>query len=162
MLTFTRGRPPQIRRAQAAQVLKGAADMAAREMERKGIAVSFSLPEDGLPCLLDPDQLVQASLNVILNAVQAMGEGGRLGISAWREKNAEGASELRIRFADDGPGIPDEVKDKIFDPFFTRRKDGTGLGLAIVHKIIQDHGGGIDVADNRPRGAEVTFRLPGA
>ena len=59
------------------------------------------------------------------------------------------------------PGIPDSVKDKIFNPFFTLRKDGTGLGLAIVHKIIQDHGGVIDVADNQPKGARITFRLPG-
>ncbi len=105
---------------------------------------------------------MQASLNVVLNAIQAMEEGGRLEISARREEGEDGVSGVRICFADDGPGIPDGMKDRIFNPFFTMRKDGTGLGLAIVHKIIQDHGGRIDVADNRPRGAKVTFRLPGA
>jgi signal transduction histidine kinase len=162
MLTFTRSRPPQVRKSQVAQVVRGAVDMAARERERKKIDVTFSLPDDGLPCTLDPDQLVQACLNVVLNAIQAMPEGGRLDISSWRGENADGAPELCICFADDGTGIPDGVKDKIFNPFFTLRKDGTGLGLAIVHKIIQDHGGSIDVRDNRPRGALVTFRLPGA
>ncbi len=158
MLTFTRSRPPQMRKSQAGQILRAAADMAARERERKGIDLVFDLPADGLPCVLDADQMVQASLNVVLNAIQAMEPGGRLALSARRE----GEGGVLLAFADTGPGIPDEAKDKIFNPFFTLRKDGTGLGMAIVHKIIQDHGGRIDIADNMPRGAKVVFRLPGA
>lgn len=160
MLTFTRSRPPQMRNAKISQVVRGAADMAAKELEGKETKVVFDMPPGEKPHEMDPDQLVQAALNVILNAVQVMKSGGTITISCREELSAGGSGILSICFADEGPGIPDSAKDKIFNPFFTLRKDGTGLGLAIVHKIIQDHGGTIDVADNKPHGARITFRLP--
>ena len=162
MLTFTRSRPLQIRKAQVGQVVRSALDMAAREFERRGVVAEVQLDDQAPPRLMDPDQMVQASLNVLLNAAQAMDKGGRIIVTARDDADAGGEPCLCLCFADEGPGIPDEAKDKIFNPFFTLRKDGTGLGLAIVHKIIQDHGGSIDVADNHPRGTRVTFRLPGA
>ncbi len=163
MLTFTRSRPPQMRRAQLLSVVRGAVDMAAREIEAKRITVRLDIPADDPPRLVDPDQLVQAGLNVVLNAVQAMPEGGVLTVGVTASSRPDGSDGgVRLSFADNGPGIPDSAKDKVFNPFFTLRKDGTGLGLAIVHKIIQDHGGTIDVGDNQPNGAVVTFVLPGA
>ncbi len=174
MLTFTRSRPLQPRRALLSQVLRGAVDMAAREIEHKQIAVHLDILDDH-PRMLDPDQLVQAALNVVLNAVQVMQPGGGLTVSVRAlplpdagaghgvvRHNEAGDGGVSICFADTGPGIPADAKDKIFNPFFTLRKDGTGLGLAIVHKIIQDHGGSIDIGDNQPHGAKVTFNLPGA
>lgn len=157
MLTFTRSRAPQFRKAHIGQVVRSAVDMAARELEMRGVAVQVEMAVGDRPRNLDPDQLIQASLNVILNAAQAMEKGGEIVISV-REAEIDGG--LIICFADQGKGIPDAAKAKIFDPFFTLRKNGTGLGLAIVHKIIQDHGGVIDVADNQPKGTRVTFRLP--
>ncbi|MCC8165129.1 MAG: PAS domain-containing protein [Planctomycetes bacterium] len=163
MLTFTRSRPPQMRRAQLLSVVKGAVDMAAREIEQKSITVDLDIAADDAPRLVDPDQLVQAGLNVVLNAVQAMPVGGVLTVSVTPMARPDGSDGgVRLSFADTGPGIPDTAKDKVFNPFFTLRKDGTGLGLAIVHKIIQDYGGTIDVGDNQPTGAVVTFVLPGA
>ncbi len=174
MLTFTRSRPLQPRKALMSQVARGALDMAAREIDQKKITVHLDIPDDH-PRQVDPDQLVQASLNVILNAVQVMQPGGELTLSVRPlplQEDAAGRGPVRrspagdggvsLCFADTGPGIPPDAKDKIFNPFFTLRKDGTGLGLAIVHKIIQDHGGNIDVGDNQPHGAKVTFNLPGA
>ncbi len=160
MLTFTRSRPPQMRKALTSQVVRGAVDMAAREIERKAVNVVFDIPEHERPRLMDPDQMVQAGLNVILNAVQVMDPGGTLTVGVGEEEDASGRPMLSIRFADTGPGIPDDVKGRIFDPFFTMRKDGTGLGMAIVHKILQDHGGRIDISDNQPRGAVVAFKIP--
>ena len=157
MLTFTRGRPPQFRKSPMGQVLRSAVDMAARELEERGIGVRLDIPEPDIPRFMDPEQMIQASLNVMLNAAQAMGRGGVITVSVNGEAGSGGFSAC---FADEGPGIPDDVKSKVFDPFFTLRKDGTGLGLAIVHKIVQDHGGSIDIADNRPRGTKVVFRLP--
>ncbi|MDR3210339.1 MAG: PAS domain-containing protein [Planctomycetota bacterium] len=160
MLTFTRARQPQLRPVQPGQLFRQALDMAALELERRGI-VSRIQVEDNRPQELDPDLLVQAILNVVLNAAQAIGEKGEVVLSAcFPPAQAGGAGELLLICSDNGPGIPDSAKAKIFDPFFTLRKDGTGLGLAIVHKIIQDHGGSIDVTDNQPRGAVITFRLP--
>ncbi|MCD8349205.1 MAG: ATP-binding protein [Planctomycetaceae bacterium] len=161
MLTFTRSRPPQMRKAMVSQVVRGAVDMAARELEQRNVTVVYDIPEGEKPREMDPDQMVQASLNVILNAAQVMEPGGTITVSVRPGVDANGLPNLAIRFADTGPGVPEAAKAKIFDPFFTLRKDGTGLGLAIVHKIIQDHGGAIDVGDNQPRGATITFVLPG-
>ncbi len=160
MLTFTRGRAPQIRKSGVAQVVRTAVDMAASELERRNIQVAISVDDAISTWMMDPDQLAQASLNVILNAAQAMDKDGSITISATTGRQKDGKDELILCFADAGPGIPDSAKAKIFDPFFTLRKDGTGLGLAIVNKIVQDHGGTIDVADNKPRGAMVSFKLP--
>ncbi len=160
MLTFTRARPPQFRKAHLGQVLRSALDMAARELEMRKIGARLEMEAEDRPRTLDPDQLVQAALNVILNAAQAMDKGGEITITVREQPRSGGGEDLAICFADQGSGIPDSAKEKIFNPFFTLRKDGTGLGLAIVHKIVQDHGGSIDIADNQPRGTRVTFRLP--
>lgn len=159
MLNFTRGKAPQMRPSPVQQVVKGAVDMAARELAQKDIAVDFQFENVDAPWMMDPDQMIQAGLNVILNAAQVMEPGGRITIAASVEPRS-GTRFGRIDFIDTGPGIPESAKSKLFDPFFTLRKDGTGLGLAIVHKILQDHGGGIDVGDNQPHGARITFRLP--
>ncbi len=160
MLTFTRGKPPQIRKAGVRQIVATAVDMAARELETRNVRVQIDMQIDDRPRMMDPDQIAQAALNVILNAAQVMSSGGTITVTVSEEACGDGPPMLILRFADQGPGIPDAVKPKIFDPFFTLRKDGTGLGLAIVNKISQDHGGSIDVADNQPNGAVVSFRLP--
>ncbi|MDR0361734.1 MAG: PAS domain-containing protein [Planctomycetota bacterium] len=159
MLTFTRGRAPRLRPSRIMQVVSPALDMAARELQERGIESRVEVEEPERQFLLDPEQLSQAALNVVLNAAQAMAEKGNLTVSAGT-KVRDGREILVLAFADDGPGIPDDAKDKIFNPFFTLRRDGTGLGLAIVHKIVGDHGGEVTVSDNRPRGAVVAFELP--
>jgi signal transduction histidine kinase len=156
MLTFARGRPPQFRPARPGQVLRSAVDLAARELEARGVSARLEIPVPDDPHLLDPDLMAQAALNVILNAAQAMERGGTVAVGTIAEPDGG----FSFRFSDEGPGIPDRAKARIFEPFFTMRKDGTGLGLAIVHKIVHDHGGVIDVTDNRPRGTTVVFRLP--
>jgi signal transduction histidine kinase len=100
----------------------------------------------------DGEQLKQAFLNLVLNALQAMPSGGSLTIST-----ALTAGTLEIRFTDTGGGIPRENLDRIFNPFFTTRGEGTGLGLAITHRIIQGHGGRIAVESRL--GAGTTFVL---
>ena len=69
---------------------------------------------------------------------------------------------MRLEVADDGPGIRDEDRDRLFLPYFSTKKKGTGLGLAIVHRIVSDHHGRIRVEDNRPRGARFVIELPAA
>jgi signal transduction histidine kinase len=100
----------------------------------------------------DEEQLKQAFLNLVLNALQAMPSGGSLDIIT-----AMSAGALEIRFTDSGGGIPPENLDRIFNPFFTTRGEGTGLGLAITHRIIQGHGGRIAVESRL--GAGTTFIL---
>ena len=160
MLTFTRGRQPRLRPASLLQVARQGLELAARELEERGIRAELDIEDESRRRRLDPDQMAQAALNVILNAAQAIGAGGTIRISSSEAQMPGGGKSLRLSFADDGPGIPDDAKGKIFDPFFTLRQDGTGLGLAIVHKIVHDHGGAITVEDNKPRGTVVTFVLP--
>lgn len=103
----------------------------------------------------DREQLKQAFLNMVLNALQAMPGGGALTISTDLVDD-----QLRIRFADTGQGIPAENLERIFNPFFTTRQEGTGLGLAITHRIIQGHGGRIEAQSQLGKGTTFTVILP--
>jgi signal transduction histidine kinase len=103
----------------------------------------------------DREQLKQAFLNLVLNALQAMPEGGTLTIGT---ETTDG--QLRIRFTDTGQGIPQENLERIFNPFFTTRQEGTGLGLAITHRIVQGHGGRIEVQSVLGEGTTFIVVLP--
>jgi two-component system nitrogen regulation sensor histidine kinase NtrY len=105
----------------------------------------------------DPDQLKRAFTNLFDNAVEAMEGEGTLRVSTSFDPDIETA---RIEVADTGPGIKPEDKDRLFLPYFSRKRDGTGLGLAIVHQIVADHSGYVKVSDNRPRGTVFTIELP--
>jgi len=105
--------------------------------------------------MADAPLLHQSFLNIFINAMQAMPEGGRIGLSLRTV-----GSRLIIDIDDDGQGIPADLLDKIWDPFFTTKDKGTGLGLGIVKNIIESHGGGIRVDNRVPHGARVTIELP--
>lgn len=108
------------------------------------------------PMAVDGPLLRAAFSNLSKNAVQAMGEkGGELGVRLSRLDDV-----IYIRFRDQGPGIPLEIREKVFDPLFTTRAEGTGLGLAITHKTVTAHGGKISVRDAQGGGAELVLRLP--
>ncbi len=113
---------------------------------------------DKLPAIeVDPDQMRRAFTNLFDNAVKAMQERGRLTVRTAYDKSLE---VVRIEVADNGPGIRAEDKDRLFVPYFSRKRDGTGLGLAIVRQIVSDHRGYIRVVDNVPRGATFVIELP--
>jgi len=103
----------------------------------------------------DEDQITEVISNLFLNAVDATPEGGKILIGI-----EERDDKVVIKVSDNGPGIPEEVKEKIFNPFFTTRSQGTGLGLSITHRIVTDHGGMISVENNREGGATFTVILP--
>jgi signal transduction histidine kinase len=107
----------------------------------------------------DPERLRGALVNLIANALEAMAEGAspapRLELAAWRED--EGRSGVCIAVADSGPGVPAELRERIFHPFFTTRDSGSGVGLAEVQKVVAGHGGHVEL-DERPGGGSV-FRI---
>lgn len=109
------------------------------------------------PCYVNADDIKQIFLNLVLNAKEAMPYGGRLIVRGRGEESC-----ALIEFSDTGIGIPDEIRDKVFDPFFTSRKDGqgTGLGLAIVHSAVQRNQGKIDFTSVANRGATFRIQLP--
>ena len=109
------------------------------------------------PAWFDADQIRRALTNLFENAVAALGGTGSMDVACGYDA-AQGT--IRITVADDGPGIPAEDKDRIFEPYFSRREGGTGLGLAIVSAIATDHGGSVRVRDNEPRGSVFEFEFP--
>jgi two-component system nitrogen regulation sensor histidine kinase NtrY len=116
------------------------------------------LPRDLPPLNLDRQQMKQALINLVSNAIGAIREAGTVTVSV---STGNGDRSVRIEVADDGPGIPDEGKRRLFEPYFSTKKSGMGLGLTIVSTIVADHHGTISVADNQPRGAKFIIDLPG-
>ncbi len=117
-----------------------------------------SAMEAGLPRVrIDPEQIKRVLVNLLDNAVEAMGGRGTVTIAASRDRDT---GAVRLEIADQGPGIRPEDRDRLFVPYFSTKKSGTGLGLAIVHRIVSDHSGRIRVEDNQPRGARFVIELP--
>lgn len=96
-------------------------------------------------CLLQPNRIMQAFSNIIINAFQAVEPGGKVQISTFSEKDADGREYVQVDIVDDGPPISPAHIDKIFEPFFTTRSEGTGLGLPIAYQIIISNGGALEV-----------------
>jgi signal transduction histidine kinase len=132
------------------------------QARKQAVEVEYRRVKDELKVSGDASQLKQVFLNVFLNSLQAMPKGGTLSVSANR-KNAElsGRDLIDIRISDTGAGIPAEHMDKVFDPFFTLKREGTGLGLSISYGIIQQHEGDIELHSEIGRGTTVIIRLPG-
>jgi signal transduction histidine kinase len=134
-----------------------------KESAGKGIEVVPSLVDGLPPVRADAEQLVQVFLNLSLNALQAMPDGGRLFVStAIRRATRRGAAAafLEVRFRDTGVGIPPGDLRNLFIPFFTTKEKGTGLGLPISQRIIENHGGTIEVRSQPGMGATFTVLLP--
>lgn len=121
----------------------------------------IEVPEN-LTCWADPQQIKQVLLNLVTNSYNAMKtSGGAVTIHAAEEKKPfDNTRRTKILVADTGPGVPVEVVNNIFQPFFTTRREGTGLGLAIVHQIVTSHGGSIQVENAPGGGAVFTVELP--
>ncbi len=123
----------------------------------KDIDLLVELDEDLPPINYDREQLKRVLVNLFDNAIQAMNQKGRLWVSSKYDTKRKRAV---VAVADEGPGIAPEDQERLFVPYFTRKKTGTGLGLAIVRRIITDHEGQIQAGNNHPRGAVFTFDLP--
>ena len=106
---------------------------------------------------VDPDHVKRAVLNLVDNAVEAVGGGGDVTVETTYDASTE---RVRLVVSDTGPGISAEDKDKLFQPYFSTKVTGMGLGLPIVHEIIQEHGGAIRIEDNVPRGSRFVIELP--
>jgi two-component system sensor histidine kinase HydH len=149
-------RPSELRLADTvpAELLTHALRLVEDDCRSRGIAVQKRFGDVG-PVALDADRMLQAVLNLLLNAIQAMPDGGTLTVSAQAQRD-----RLELRVADTGPGIPREDLDRVFDPYFTTRNQGTGLGLATVRTVVEAHGGRVRIASEPGRGTEVTLDLP--
>jgi signal transduction histidine kinase len=129
----------------------------APEIDRLGIAVTREYQLNGRVLMVDQDLLHQAFLNILLNAIQAMPQGGHLTVSIMPGPHGQGGA---IRFQDDGEGIEPEALNKILNPFFTTKEKGSGLGLPIVKSIIQAHQGSLSISSAPDTGTTITITLP--
>lgn len=112
----------------------------------------------GLPQVrVDPEQMRRVMINLVDNAIEATDRRGTIAIETMHDPSN---SLVRITVADDGPGIPPEEREKLFLPYYSTKGRGSGLGLAIVRRIVAEHGGSIELADNTPRGTRFTIDLP--
>lgn len=126
------------------------------EAAAHGIELTLRLPESLPPVVADPDQLAQALVNLLLNAVQAVGRDGRVELSV----RSDDAAGVVIAVADSGPGIDPANVAALFEPFYTTKEDGSGLGLWVVRQIAAAHGGTVQAANAAGRGAVFTLTLP--
>jgi len=157
LLEFARPPAIQKKRASLQSLIQHSLKMIERQASAKDIQVLSNLPSDVKEVDLDPDGINQVLLNLYLNAVEAMDQGGSLSVSLSRE---ESPPWVKIVVSDTGTGISKEDLEHVFDPYFTTKQTGTGLGLAIVHKIIEAHRGEVRAESEIGSGTTVSVLLP--
>jgi signal transduction histidine kinase len=157
LVDFTRPRDLHLEEVDLRRVLDDVAVLAAPDAEQHGVTVERSMPREHLPMKVDLDLMKQALLNVVLNGIQAMPDGGVLNITARREDEVVVAEVV-----DRGTGIPGELHDKVFELYFTTKKDGSGIGLAQTYQILQWHYGSVEFESAEGQGTTFRFRIPAA
>jgi two-component system NtrC family sensor kinase len=160
-LNFARPEEPLFQAINVATLVKDAINLLAAKLRNSGIHLDISLPEEHPPVEGDPKQLAQVFLNLLLNAVEAMPQGGTLTIRSAVKVNPDSHQDLlQLVIKDTGHGVPEKDRPYVFDPFFTRKEGGTGLGLSIVYSIVQKHNGRIEVESELGKGSSFILSLP--
>src|SRR6266852_4045733 len=152
LVDFTRPRDLRLEEIDLRRLLEDVASLASPDAQQHGVTISRQFPAEPLNVKVDSDFMRQAVLNIVLNGVQAMANGGVLTIGSRREQDI-----VITEIQDQGGGIPQEIQDKIFELYFTTKKEGSGIGLAQTYQIMQWHYGSIDF-ESTP-GVGTTFRL---
>lgn len=155
LLDSARPRAPKLQPADMNNIIRHSADLLLAQSDKKGMRISLSLDETFHRVDVDAEQMTQVLLNLVLNALQILPQGGQVAIATRTD-----AGRLIVDIADDGPGIPPAELSRVFDPFFTKREGGVGLGLAVVQQIIAAHGGDIHAGKSMLGGALFTITLP--
>lgn len=154
LLNFAAERDPQLTTVPVTALLDEVFVSLAPQFAAQSIELETDIPEQ-LAARADCDMLRRAVLNLLLNALDAMPEGGRIAVRGWSDTDS-----VSLEVADSGPGLSEESRRRAFEPFYTTKPTGTGLGLAIVYRMAEAHGGSVSV-DNPPGGgAAFVIRLP--
>ena len=160
-LSFARPRRPDARELSLCDVIDRTITLVEPQAARLGIEVGWERCEDDLRARGDPDMLTQVLMNLALNAAQVSPEGGSVKVRCARAEKGR-RSYAMFAVDDAGPGVPEENREKVFDPFFTTREGGTGLGLSVAARIVDEHDGFIEVASSDGGGASFRVFLPEA
>ncbi len=155
LVDFSRPVELDLREQDLRKVVGDVLSLAAAELSTRNVTLVSHLPSNPLVANVDADLLKQAVLNVILNGAQAMPDGGKLEVLLEEDRRTG-----ILRISDEGSGIPDDIREKIFDLYFTTKSDGSGIGLAMTYRILQLHHGSIEVQSETGRGSEFRLRIP--
>ncbi len=155
MSSFSRTKAEEIKPFKVRELVSSTVDLVKYDKRTKKVEMVIDIPDDLPEITVDGNQIVQVFMNLILNAADAMSEGGRLTITGRRVDG-----EVEIAFRDTGQGIKKEHMDRIFDPFFTTKDRGTGLGLAVSYSIVRSFGGNILVESTPGEGSVFRVRFP--
>jgi len=157
LLDFSRQRPPTITELDLADVVYASLRLLAPLVRKKDLKVDVQVAPGMVSAWADRFQLMQALVNLLMNAAQAVGRGGCVGVTSVVEP-----ARIGVRVSDDGPGIPPELVARVCDPFFTTKPEGegTGLGLAVTLGIVKAHGGDLVIESKAGKGTMVTIWLP--
>ncbi|MBD3347689.1 MAG: PAS domain-containing protein, partial [Candidatus Eisenbacteria bacterium] len=160
LLDFAKPVRPERRATAPHSLVEDALALVSEDAGFQGVSIERRLSSELPDVLVDQHQIKQALLNVLLNAIEAMGGGGTLTISAALVREGEGDPMVGISISDTGPGMrPDEL-DRLFEPFYTTKQEGTGLGLTIVSRLVEQNGGRVSVESSPGIGTTFSIRLP--
>jgi two-component system NtrC family sensor kinase len=157
LLDFSRQTKPQRTLLDLNQVVEDTLSLVRNQTVFRNTKIVYDLDPHLPTVLADADQMRQVVLNIVLNAAEAMPQGGELRVASAPDV---GKKTVELRISDTGPGIPDEVRARIFEPFFTTKKTGTGLGLAVAYGIVERHHGQIRIDSARGKGTAFTVSVP--
>ncbi len=154
-------RPPKLKMQDVhlSEVVETTLQLLRHRMESYGITVEVKKAEASPMVHADPEQLKEAMVNLLVNACDAMREGGKIIIEEEAHKGDGEGADAVIRISDTGPGIPESVREKVFQPFFSTKEEGTGLGLCISARIIESHGGALDFTSEEGVGTTFIIKL---
>jgi signal transduction histidine kinase len=155
LVDFTRPMELRLMEIDLGRVIDDIVNLAAPDAEKHGVHIERHRSEQPLPVKIDVDLVKQALLNIMINGMQAMGQGGTLIISAGRDEG-----EAQVEIADQGQGIPPEIRDKIFNLYFTTKSGGSGIGLAMSYRVMQLHNGSLTFDSVIGHGTTFRLRLP--
>ena len=158
ILAFAGDRSPKPHDLPFGRIISATEDRVGAKLRARGVALDRDVVLDAIVVHCDAGQIEQALTNLVLNAVDAAGEGGLVGLK--RHGNGALDGVLQVAVEDSGPGIPRENLQRIFDPFFTTKDSGTGLGLAIVHRIAEANGGSVRAECREGGGARFVLSMP--
>ena len=154
-LNYARPRIPNLSSCRVEKILDKNITFLASQIHSRGYAVNRRFNDTISEIHADKDMLYQAFLNILINAMQAMPNGGTINVTVDSHDNM-----VKLTIEDSGPGIPEDIMEKIWDPFFTTKEMGTGLGLGIVKNIIKSHDGRIIITNLPSGGTSVVIELP--
>ncbi len=148
ILQFSKPAPPKRLPVKWHEIIDAAARLVADQANRQGVKISSRVDSSDTSILVDPEQVKQVLINILINAIQAQPDGGSITIRQYIEEN-----ESIVFVQDSGSGIGPDQLDSVFDPFFTSKRQGTGLGLSISYQLVRNNGGRIWVKSEPGRGA---------